>query len=352
MNAFEQLKGAITDHMTKAIPTRGFPFQPSERQKGHRCPTDGSIVSSGGCVKLRLTAVILSCMSQLALTLVLFSAVAHATWNFMLKRSNNQEVFIWWSLVSISVLLLPLAVVLAWRDPIVHPGWLFLLVTSLLHFVYFLLLARSYTHADLSVVYPIARGAGPALVPILGVLVLKESVAPLAVAGIVAVVLGIYTVYWWGLLPQILKNPFKFLRETGTRYALLTGLVIAIYSVWDKEGVSYVNPFLYMYIMSVGSALLLAPYVLQRHGTKLLRAEWRTSAGLIVAVGLLVFLAYGLVLTAMQFSRVSYIAPSREIGIVIGVLLGVLVLREPFGKGRFLGSSLIVAGIVLIALAP
>jgi len=64
------------------------------------------------------------------------------------------------------------------------------------------------------------------------------------------------------------------------------------------------------------------------------------------------FLTYSLILFALQFSRVSYIAPVREIGIVIGVLFGTLLLREPFGKGRAIGSCLIIAGLVLISLAP
>ena len=291
-------------------------------------------------------------MDSLALTLILLSAVAHASWNFLVKRGTNQEVFIWWSQATIAVALLPVAVFLAWRYPIVGPGWRFVLGTIALHILYFVFLGRGYQKADLSVVYPIARGMGPALVPVLGVMVLGEMVSPLAVAGIVAVVMGIYAIYWWGQVSQILRDPFRLLKESGTRYALMTGLIIAVYSVWDKVGVRYVSPFLYMYLMSLGTVLSLAPYMLKAHGASVIQAEWRASAVSIIVVGLLTFLAYGLVLTAFQFSRVSYISPSREVGIVIGVLLGTLVLKEPFGRGRILGSVLIVLGLVFIALAP
>ena len=291
-------------------------------------------------------------MDSLALTLILLSAVAHASWNFLVKRGTNQEVFIWWSQATIAVALLPVAVFLAWRYPIVGPGWRFVLGTIALHILYFVFLGRGYQKADLSVVYPIARGMGPALVPVLGVMVLGETVSPPAVAGIVAVVMGIYAIYWWGQVSQILRDPFRLLKESGTRYALMTGLIIAVYSVWDKVGVRYVSPFLYMYLMSLGTVLSLAPYMLKAHGASVIQAEWRASAVSIIVVGLLTFLAYGLVLTAFQFSRVSYISPSREVGIVIGVLLGTLVLKEPFGRGRILGSVLIVLGLVFIALAP
>jgi len=278
--------------------------------------------------------------------------VAHATWNFLAKRATNQEVFILWVLISISVLLLPLAAILIWRYPILYPGWWFIFGTAVLHFLYFVFLGRSYTYADLSLVYPVARGTGPALVPVIGALVLKEIITTLAIVGIISVVLGIFTVSWWGQFQKVFHDPLRFFREAGARYALLTGLVIAAYTVWDKMGVSYVNPFLYMYFLVLGSALFLTPYVCRIHGTKAIRIEMKGKTVSIIISGLLMFIAYGLILLALQFSRVSYIAAAREVGVVIGVLFGTLMLGEPFGKGRVLGSCLIVFGLVLISLAP
>ncbi|MDA0769678.1 MAG: EamA family transporter [Chloroflexi bacterium] len=291
-------------------------------------------------------------MTALALGLVLLAGVLHATWNLLVKQGTNQEIFVWLSQVALSVLLIPVGVVLIWNYPVEPLGWWFLLATSILHVLYFLFLGRGYASGDLSMVYPIARGMGPALVPILAVLVLGESVSLMAVAGIVSVVAGIYTVYWWGRFAQIIKDPLSLLRQPGTRYALLTGLVIASYSVLDKVGIRYVTPFLYMYLMSMGISLGLAPYILRAHAMDAVRNEWRINRGRIVVVGLLVFLTYGMVLTALQFSRVSYIAPAREVGIVVGVIFGITILKEPFGRGRLIGSSLIVAGLALIALAP
>jgi drug/metabolite transporter (DMT)-like permease len=291
-------------------------------------------------------------VTTLALILVLLSAVAHATWNFLAKRATNQEVFIWWMLISISVLLLPLAAILIWGYPILYPGWWFIFGTVVLHVLYFVFLGRSYTYADLSLVYPVARGMGPALVPVIGALVLKEIITTLAIVGIISVVLGIFTVSWWGQFQKVFHDPLRFFREAGARYALLTGLVIAAYTVWDKMGVSYVNPFLYMYFLVLGSALFLTPYVCRIHGTKAIRIEMKGKTVSIIISGLLMFIAYGLILLALQFSRVSYIAAAREVGVVIGVLFGTLMLGEPFGKGRVLGSCLIVFGLVLISLAP
>ena len=198
-------------------------------------------------------------MTGLALSLVLLSALAHPAWNFLLKRKPNKELVVFWALVSAPIVLLPLGVLLLVRHPIGYPGWWFLLGTSILHTAYFLFVARSYARADLSVAYPIGRGSGPTLVPILGVVALDETIAALAIAGIVAVFMGVFTVYWSGAMSQILRDPFRLFKDSGTRYALGTGLTIAAYSVWDKVGVEHVSPLLYMYLMAIGSALGAGP---------------------------------------------------------------------------------------------
>ena len=131
----------------------------------------------------------------------------------------------------------------------------------------------------------------------------------------------------------------------------ITGLVNAVQSVWDKVGVQYVNPFLYMYLLALGGVMVLAPYMIRYHSMGAVRIEGRRNLKIIPVAGLLMFCAYGLVLLAMQFTQVSYIIPAREIGIVFGVVLGAILLKEPFGRGRIIGSCLIALGVSLISVA-
>lgn len=292
---------------------------------------------------------ILRPMTALSLALVLLSAVAHASWNLMLKRAGDPEVFAWVMLVVGSILLAPVGLTLLWYNSMDFPGLWFLLASVVLHVFYFILLARGYATGDLSLVYPVARGMGPMLVPVLAVILLGEIVETMAIVGIAAIVGGIYTISWWGNFHQVLRSPLLFLRSAGMRYAVLTGLTIAVYSIVDKEGVGHIQPLLYIYFMFIGTVALLAPYILANKGMESVKAEWRANAVPITVSGLLAFAAYGLVLTAFSLSRVSYVAPAREVGIVIGVLMGIFLLKEPFGRGRLLGSGLIVGGLVLIA---
>ena len=291
-------------------------------------------------------------MTALSVLLVLLSAVAHSSWNLLLKRASDPEVFAWCLLIVASVLLAPVGLALLWYNSVGLSGLWFLLATIVLHVLYFNLLARGYSQGDLSLVYPVARGIGPMLVPVLAVIFLDETIKPLAIAGISAIIVGIYTISWWGYFHQVLRSPLLFFRSAGMRYAVLTGLTIAAYSIVDKEGVSHVQPLLYMYFLGTGTAVMLAPYILAQKGVAAVKAEWRANALPITVAGLLTFAAYGLALTAFSLSRVSYVSPAREVGIVIGVMMGVFLLKEPFGGGRMLGSSFVVGGVVMIALSP
>lgn len=291
-------------------------------------------------------------MSALALGLVLLSALCHSTWNLLLKRAANPEVFAWSLLIAGSVVLAPLGAVLFWLYPVPPDGYWFVLATVILHVFYFAMLGRGYSRGDLSLVYPIARGIGPMLVPVLAVLFLGERVALPAALGIALIIAGIYIVSWWGRFRQVLSDPFALLRDGGVVYAVLTGLIITAYTLVDKQGVAHIQPFLYMYLQTIGAGIGLAPWVLLQYRWGPVQREWRENFWPIVLAGILVFTAYGMVLTAFSISPVSYISPAREVGIVVGVLMGVLILKEPFGGGRLLGSAFIVAGLTLIALSP
>ena len=106
-----------------------------------------------------------------------------------------------------------------------------------------------------------------------------------------------------------------------------------------------------MYFLTTGSALTLAPYIRTRKGIAAVKTEWRENAPPITVVGVLIFAAYGLGLTAFALSRVSYVASGRVVGIVIGVT-GVFLLKEPFGGGRLLGFGSKAGGLLLITILP
>ena len=142
-----------------------------------------------------------------AYLLVLVSAFAHASWNVLLKKSLDKEIFIWLAQLFMCLLFFPLFILIIRYQGIESSGWTYIIGTSVLHAFYFIFLSRSYEHGDVSEVYPIARGTGPAIVPILGIVVFDEIVSLPAAAGIIFVCIGIFGIYRSSLLSNVLSNP-------------------------------------------------------------------------------------------------------------------------------------------------
>ena len=291
-------------------------------------------------------------MTGAAIGLVLLSALAHASWNFFAKRGTTPELFTWWMAATANIVMAPLAIVLLIVATPSAEGWIFILATWLLHIAYFVSLSRAYANTDLSIAYPLARGLGLMLIPVLGLLWLDETISAPAWVGAALILTGIFTLTWWGRFRALLSRPGRFLNDVGVRYALATGIVISVYSVVDKQGVEHVTPFLYMYFVTAAGTLGMLPFLVRNFSRTQFASEWHSFRTSIVAGGLLQFAAYGLVLSAFQLARVSYVGPFREVGIVVGVILGTMLLKEPFGRGRLLGAVVIAVGAVTIALAP
>ncbi|MCH8065097.1 MAG: EamA family transporter [Chloroflexi bacterium] len=290
-------------------------------------------------------------MTTAALFLVLSSALFHATWNLLLKRSGHKAVFFWsFTAVSFIVFLVP-AIVFVAIDGLTWTGALFGLGSAAIHGCYGLALSRTYELGDLSSAYPVARGMGVTLIPIAGVAILGEDVSVAAGAGIGLVIAGIYAVQVQPRSLADLLQPARALALPSSRVALLTGGIIATYSLWDKAALDHISPVILNQFNMIGYLIILLP--LAMHGQfQRLRAEWQVHGKGIVAAGVLAPLAYVLVLIALTTSQVSYIGPAREVGIVLGAVLGVAFLREGFGASRISGSLLVVAGVLTLGLAP
>ena len=290
-------------------------------------------------------------MSTASFLLVIGSAFAHATWNVLLKRSNHKTTFLWsFMTVSFVAFLLPAAVVVG-LEGLTMRGALYGLVSAALHGCYGLALSRSYELGDLSSAYPVARGMGVTLIPLAGVFILGEDVSAAAAVGIALVVAGIYVVQSDIESVGDLLRPLRNALRPANRVALLTGGLIASYSLWDKQALDHIEPLVLNQFNLIGYLILMAPLAVYHQGSRL-RQEWGAHGRGIVVAGLLAPFAYVLVLVALTTSPVSYVGPTREVGIVLGTMYGVFFLREGFGRSRVGGSLLIVAGALTLGLAP
>jgi len=218
--------------------------------------------------------------------------------------------------------------------------------------LYFIFLGKSYKHGELSFVYPIARGLGIGLIPILGVTILNEEINFLGLISIFSIFVGVLLVGGNKksnifLIFQSIQGR-QFLKSRAFVYSLLTGLTVSAYSVWDKQGVQYVDPLFYMSSMCLGSVVAGIGVYKYNYSHVSIKKILRENFLRNLLGALFSFLSYVLILSALQISQVSLIAPMREIGVVIGAMFGWFFLREKLEKMRVIGIILIFFGTIII----
>lgn len=286
-------------------------------------------------------------MSVAAVLLILAAAVAHAGWNFVVKRAGESGPEFIWLYAATSVLFYAPVAVLVPMFTESRPSWSWLLasgVSGVLHVTYFVVLLRGYAVGDLSVVYPLARGTGPLLSVAAAVLLLGERPGVLGLLGAAAVIAGVFVI-------GMASGSSGLHQMKGAVFGVATGVAIAGYTLWDAHAVTTlaVPPLVLSWGTAVGQTLVLAPFVLadRPRVTKLWRTYWRE----VLAVAVLSPLAYFLVLIAMTLAPVSLVAPARELSIVLGSLSAWRLLGEPHPLRRLSGAAVVLIGVVLLAVS-
>jgi drug/metabolite transporter (DMT)-like permease len=337
-------------------------------------------------------------VSATALALILIAAIAHATWNLFSKQASaaGAASFVWLMSLLATVIYAPVVAVALLLSPprLTLEAWVFLIGTGLLQVGYFLFLQAGYGHGDLSLVYPVGRGSGALLAALAGIALLGERPGPAGSTGIGLVVLGVLLLGAHGRSPGPAEaaGPARALlpgrgpvtipggaipgraspgggpqasRPAAAEpaparpairvvprplvFALVTGVFIATYTLWDKYAVSTlgVPPLLQGYASLPVMVLVIAPFAL-RERPRTTRV-WHDYRRQVAGAAVLSPLAYVLVLVALSFTAVAAVAPAREISVLAGVLLGRAMLGEEGLAWRLAAAAAIAAGIICIA---
>ncbi len=287
-------------------------------------------------------------MTAVALALVVFSAFIHASWNFVLKKSGGGTGLVTCASLTSLLIYAPIVLGATWYVGYdFKPMHLALMFASgMIHTFYFLLLDRAYrSGGDLSIVYPLARSTGPLITIVVAVMLLGERPGPTAIAG--AILIGASALLLTG-------NPFAWHKSEARHavgFALLTGCVIASYTIFDKASVAswLIPPLLYDWGCNFFRVCVLVPFT-NRRAPGSMAAAWRERRGAVIAIALGSPLSYILVLTAMVFTPVSLVAPAREVSILFAALMGAHFLREGDLARRVVAAIGMVLGISGLAL--
>ena len=294
-------------------------------------------------------------MSLTALTLVLTAALVHATWNYCLKKANATRPFWWLVYIITAVITVPALFI---YDPqaltnITPTGWLVIALSAPIHVIYGQVLQIGYKKSDYSIVYPTARGTGPLITVLCAVLILGDRPSFWGWIGIALILASIVLL----AMPHKQDKQTQDLRiRAGIFWGFLTGCFIAGYSfcdAWAVQQETGLTPLSFYFPSIAVRAIVFAPFIMMHANWKAESKEILTTPRLQKALAVVTVgspLAYILVLYAMTIAPLAYVAPSREVGMMIGVVLGGLLLRERLSVTRLAGVIGMTLGVILVGL--
>lgn len=277
-------------------------------------------------------------MPPLAIAAAITSAVIHASWNAALKGGSDRIVDAF--LIAVGGILTCIVVAAFWGLPDAA-SWPYLAASVLIHLVYWFALFSAYDAGDMSHIYTLSRGSAPLLVAVGAAFAAHEVPEPIKMGGIALVSLGVLAV---GASP---RAPLK-----ATLWALAIGLCISAYSLVDALGArASGNALVYVAWTSGIMGVPMIAFACWRRGTKQLLKDASVAPWRGLAIGVISFLGYGLVLWAQTFAPIAQVTALRETSVVWGALIAFVFLRERLGLRRWLGAAIVAAGAGLIAFA-
>lgn len=272
---------------------------------------------------------------------VLCAAMAHAGWNALAKRALDPVLGVTLIVVLAGAIALPLLPVVGLPSVQSLP---FVAASVALHFGYNLVLAEAYRTGGLGLVYPIARGAAPAVVAIAGAALFGEVLAPTGIFGVAMIVAGV--------AGMSVRRPADVLHadRRAVFFALVTAGFIAAYTLVDGQGSRLSgNPHGYAVLLFVIDGAVTCGFLLLRRRAAALKVAPRTLAPALFGAAMQLA-GYWIVIWAMASAPIALVAALRETSVLFAALLAVVMLREPLAPFRLLAAAVILGGALLIRL--
>lgn len=268
---------------------------------------------------------------------VLFAAILHSGWNAVIRSSGDRFQGMLLLTFTQGLMALGMAVFVPLPSGIV---WVWVLASGLVHTIYKLFLTAAYQHGDLSRVYPIARGAAPMIVVLVGYFLLADTIAGKEYVGIGLIAFGVM---------MMARGVFTS-GESRRLIPLALGSAVctAGYSIVDGMGARVaMNATMFTAWLFIFDAMFFTMYSLRSRGTavfKVSRRAWGTGA----FAGVLSLATYWIAVWAMTVAPIALVAAVRETSVLFAVIIGAVVLKEKTGIGKVFAALVIVAGIVVI----
>jgi drug/metabolite transporter (DMT)-like permease len=285
-------------------------------------------------------------MSGFLFLSVLVAAMMHATWNTLMKSAPDKNLETALANFSTSLVAIPFLLIYGLPEP---ETYIYILLSLVLHVIYFYTVASAYRYGDLNMAYPIMRGVAPILTLIIGGILFEEAIHAWMVVGIVLICVGV-------VFLGFNKSPSTVHHQKTLLFALGNAVIIATYTLVDGQGARLANQ-VWSY---VGMLLFLNGYVFpailfwQRKNsfTRTQTLQYIQARGIHALIGgSCVMGSYSIVLWAMTQAPIATVAAVRETSVLFAFMFAVVFLKEPLYPLRIVGMLGVCCGVVLIRFA-
>lgn len=281
---------------------------------------------------------------QLAVALALFAAFLHAIFGALQKGRYDPWLTRGAIDASYCLMAAPFALfVVPWPEPHMWPIFAAVFV---IHLVYKILQAMTYSKGAYTVVYPVVRGTGPLFTVIGAYLIFDETFSFIQWIGVAVLLAGIFGLAVYNLM--FLESQRDTL-NVALGLAIITGLLVAAYTTYDAYGIrATANPFTFLAWFFMFDGLAMPVIALLRWRKMTYHPDLGPLMVRGVAGGIIAFLSFGSVMMATRLDKVGEAAVLRETSTVFAALIGWLVLKETVGPRRVALMTLIALGAVIV----
>ncbi|GAB4364524.1 MAG: DMT family transporter [Deltaproteobacteria bacterium] len=287
-------------------------------------------------------------MPTRALLFILLSAAMHAAWNLILKTARHKLAFnVLMHACAIGVFSLFFLLRQGTIPVPPRPVLLLALAAGFFFAIYHACLTAAYERADVSLAYPLTT-TGPLYIPLWAYLFLDERLSLTGAGGILVVFAGGWILQMREISANGLSRPLRSLRQPGILFALLAGLFYSAGAILDKRGVTAGDVFVYTYWLDFSLLLFLAADAFLTNPRERFLEEIRNHGGRAAGAGAILFLSFTTYRVGLSMAKVSYASSVRQVSAVAGVVGGILLFRERFGRIRLVGALLIALGVACI----
>lgn len=277
-------------------------------------------------------------MSLTVMIIVLLAALLHASWNFLVKRTEDKHL----SMSAVVIGHTPFAAAVLLCTPLPKlDSFPYVITGAVLHTGYQLFLLYSYRIGDLSQVYPLARGVAPLIVACISVMLLGINLSQFELAAIATIGTGIMSL-------TLVRRSDGLRNGRAASLAIITGGFIAAYSLVDGLGAREAGTALGFYgWLSILNAIIFASIMrIIRPG--LLKGVIFQNFRLALSGGCASFTAYALVVWAFTLAPIALVAALRETSIIFALLLGVFALKERLDLIKLFATMLTLLGVGML----